>query len=363
MLSFQIGDRVGDFEVIGVLGSGGMGRVFRVRHVISDRVEAMKVVLPDFLADPKITERFLREIKIHASLVHPNIAGMYTAFQHGNAYLMIMELVEGQSLDTVLTRGAMDPAAAIDVIWQVLSALGYAHAHGVVHRDIKPANIIRTANGTVKVTDFGVARPASGPGLTAAGLLVGSLEYMPPEQIRSQPVDHRADLYSVGVTLHEMISGACPFTGDSEYALMTAHLSHIAPAIHEVVPGLPAELSAVLRKSLAKEPQDRFQSAGEFQEALRPFHRRQYTVETPRPSARTLSATITVPGATPSRQEWDPALLKTLKQELSRHIGPIANVLVEKTARRARSRRELYDALAGEIPSDRDRAAFLRSLP
>ncbi len=115
MVRFQVGDRVGDFEVIGVLGTGGMAEVFRVRHVISDRVEAMKVVLPDHLADPDVTDRFLREIKIHASLVHPNIAGMYTAFRHGNAYRTIMELVEGQSLDNALKPGPLDPETLADM--------------------------------------------------------------------------------------------------------------------------------------------------------------------------------------------------------------------------------------------------------
>ncbi len=403
MLRFQVGDRVGDFEVIGVLGSGGMAEVFRVRHVISDRVEAMKVVLPDYLADPDVTDRFLREIKIHASLVHPNIAGMFTAFRHGNAYLMIMELVEGQSLDHLLKHGPLDPGAAIDAIWQVLSALSYAHNNGVIHRDIKPANVILTADGKVKVTDFGIAKSSTGYQLTAAGSMLGSLYYISPEQIRTLPVDHRADLYSLGVTMHELLIGERPFEGHSEYDLMTAHLTDFPRPVHELLPGLPQELSYVLLKALSKDPHDRFQSADEFQEALAPFHQRDYVVA-PRPHRSRLSSDIPAPtppdpgskGRTrhPSTQtrlrnearlsesarktpdpgrdrkpdpaartDWDAVFLKTVKQSLSRYLGPIANVVVEKTAKRMHTRKELYAALAAEIPSERDRAAFLQSLP
>ncbi len=416
MLRFQVGDRVGDFEVIGVLGSGGMADVFRVRHVISDRVEAMKVVLPDYLADPDVTDRFLREIKIHASLVHPNIAGMFTAFRHANAYLMIMELVEGQSLDNLLKHGPLDPGSAIDAICQVLLALSYAHNNGVIHRDIKPANIILTADGKVKVTDFGIAKSSTGYQLTAAGSMLGSLYYISPEQIRTQPVDHRADLYSLGVTMHELMIGERPFDGTSEYDLMTAHLTDFPQPLHQLLPGLPEELSRVVMKALSKEPQDRFQSAAEFHDALAPFHHRNYAIA-PRPhrprlssdaaartppesrskgrtrdridrhpstettlrnDARSESARKTPdprprdPFTTGSRErkpdpaartDWDAEFLKTVKQNLSRYIGPIANVVVEKTAKRVHSRKELYAVLASEIASERDRAAFLQSLP
>src|ERR1017187_3637101 len=157
-MNLQIGQTAGDYQILGELGAGGMGKVFRVRNVISDRMDAMKVLRPDLVADAAMGDRFLREIKVHASLVHPNIASLHTALRHGDSYLMIMELVEGQSLDDAIRDGPLDPASGVDVMVQVLAALDYAHRHGVIHRDIKPANIIVKGDGGVKVTDFGIAR-------------------------------------------------------------------------------------------------------------------------------------------------------------------------------------------------------------
>ena len=187
-MNLQVGDTIGDYEILAVLGTGGMGRVFRVRNLISDRIDAMKVVLPGLVTDAGIADRFLREIKLHASLVHPNIAGLHTALHYRESYLMIMELVEGRSLDEMIRSGPLETARGVDIVQQVLAALSHAHSHGVIHRDIKPANIIVRDDGVVKVTDFGIARASGTPQLTAAGLVLGSLHYMSPEQIKAQPV-------------------------------------------------------------------------------------------------------------------------------------------------------------------------------
>lgn len=422
-MSFEIGDTLGDYQIMGVLGRGGMGKVFRVRNLISDRTEAMKIVLPDLEADKDLGERFLREIKVHAILDHPNIARLRTALRIDNRLVMILELVEGASLNERLESGPIPTADAIGYAAQILSALGYAHSLGIIHRDLKPANIIVNQSGVVKLTDFGIARSAGAAKITRPGVAFGSLYYMSPEQFRAGAVDARSDLYSLGITLFEMITGRRPIEGDSEYSIMKAHV--------EVTPAIPANmepaLAGILLKSLAKEPGDRFQSAEEFLAALRrlaggaavetttargvpevlsaidpaqlarieayllpalgPIARhlitkvarqsatlpelyRKLAEQIPQPGEREAfldsvkiapgGAASPASGGTPSG--WDPALLKAAKQKLAPYIGPIASVIVERAARRARSPQELYEIVAAEIPSKSDRDKFLMSV-
>src|SRR5436190_10271508 len=168
-MSFQIGSRVGDYEVLDVLGAGGMGQVYKVRNVISDRVEAMKVLLPNLENEPDLADRFMREIKVQAKLDHPNIASLHTALRVGNQLLMLMEFVEGTTLEQLLKSGPIPVEQAVDYMSQVLSALSYAHAHGVIHRDLKPANMIRTPKGLIKLMDFGIAKLGADRKLTQTG--------------------------------------------------------------------------------------------------------------------------------------------------------------------------------------------------
>src|SRR5581483_10140915 len=165
-MAFQVGDRVGDYEVIAVLGAGGMGRVYKVRNVISERVEAMKVLLPNLANEPDLADRFIREIKVLASLNHPNIAALHTALRIENQLVMIMELVEGITLEERLRQGPIPLSDTLRYVDQVLAALSYAHARGIIHRDIKPANMMLTAGGVVKLMDFGIAKPAGDRRLT-----------------------------------------------------------------------------------------------------------------------------------------------------------------------------------------------------
>ncbi len=246
-----------------------MGTVFRVRNLLSDRMEAMKVVLPDLSSDPGLADRFLREIRLHASLEHPNIAALRTALRIDNQVLMIMELVEGVSLDELLRQGPLDVRTSVLYVSQVLSALDLAHSRNIVHRDIKPANIIVTPEGSVKLTDFGIARSASERNLTQTGLALGSLYYMSPEQVQAQPADQRSDIYSLGVTFYEMVTGKRPIEGGSEYAILNSHLTHTPAPPGSLNPEVPPMLDAAIMKAIAKQPSDRFQTALEFREALR----------------------------------------------------------------------------------------------
>ena len=268
-MSFKVGDTVGDYEIVGVLGAGGMGQVYKVRNLLSDRLEAMKVLLPNMLESPDQAERFLREIRLQASLDHPNIAALHTALRQGDQLVMIMELVEGTTLQTLLEKRPLRLPEAIAYASQALSALSYAHERGVIHRDIKPANILLTREGTIKITDFGIARLARDRKLTASGITMGSICYMSPEQVMGKAdIDTRSDLYSLGVTLYECVAGRRPFQGESDFATMSAHLNQAPVPPLEIRPDLPPELNRIILKALAKEPSERFQSATAFGEEL-----------------------------------------------------------------------------------------------
>jgi formylglycine-generating enzyme required for sulfatase activity len=265
----QIGDVIEGYEILKSLGAGGMGRVYQVRNTLSNRVDAMKILLPDLASDPDLTARFLSEIQVLGALSHPNIAALYTAFRVGDRFAMILEFVEGEPLNARLKSGRMTPEDAVACICPVLEAVGYAHSKGVVHRDIKPGNIILTTNGSIKLVDFGIAKTAASPTLTAAGAAVGSAFYMSPEQVLGTALDGRSDLYSVGVTLYEMVTGERPIRGETEYSIMEGHLKHVPEPASDLNPEVAGALSAIIAKALAKDPADRFQTAEAFLAAVR----------------------------------------------------------------------------------------------
>jgi serine/threonine protein kinase len=266
---YTVGQKLGDYEILGVLGAGGMGKVYKVRNTISDRIEAMKILLPDLAGQKDLADRFLREIKVLASLNHPNIAALRTALTLDNQLVMIMEFVEGVTLSSRLQQGAIPPSQAVKYIDQVLDALSYAHKQNIIHRDIKPANMMLTPEGVVKLMDFGIARSATDRSLTMTGTTLGSLNYMPPEQVKGDPADNRSDLYSLGVSLYEMVTGQLPFQADSNYAMMAAHLQEEPKPPIVLRPGIPQPLSQIILMALAKDPGQRFQSADAFRGALK----------------------------------------------------------------------------------------------
>ena len=418
-MSIQVGDVIGDYRVEGVLGKGGMGKVFRARNQITGREEAMKMVLPDLDENAELGDRFLREIRVHASLDHPNIAALYSALRVDNRLVMMMELVEGVSLEQKLRDGPLDADSAATIAGQVLDALDYAHARGVIHRDIKPANILVTREGRAKLTDFGIARAAGDLRLTHTGFALGSLPYMSPEQVRSGAVDARSDIYSLGIALYELVTGRRPIQGDSEYALMNAQLQQVPAPPEQIVASIPRAFSNVIMKALAKDPAERWQTAAEFRAALRgeqaaaaaqgsvaaeelarietrlsrflgPIARRLVAdaardcsgaaevcerlaeqIADARDRAAFLkscgSGTASSAAGTPTGSKateaghaaWDPELLARLARALAPHLGPIATVVVNRAAKKAHSENELFAALAEEIPIEADRKRFL----
>jgi serine/threonine protein kinase len=261
--------RKGDYEILGVLGSGGMGKVYKVRNVLSDRIEAMKVLLPNLADQKELADRFLREIKVLASLNHSNIAVLRTALMIDNQLVMIMEYLEGTTLAARLEQETISWRDALNYVDQVLAALSYAHKQNVIHRDIKPANMMLTPSGAIKLMDFGIARSGNDPGLTVTGTTVGSLAYMSPEQVNCEPIDARSDLYSVGVSLYEMVTGQRPFKGDSNFSIMQAQLQQTPRPPIEVKAGLPESLNQIILMAMSKEPARRFQSADAFRNALK----------------------------------------------------------------------------------------------
>lgn len=268
-MALAAGQRVGDYEILDVLGTGGMGRVYRVRNVISDRVEAMKILLPDYASDAELAQRFMAEIRTLATLEHPNIAQLRTAFQFENQLVMVMEFVEGATLEHMAGQSRLPVDQVLEYAMQVLSALSYAHSRNVIHRDIKPSNIMITSHGLAKIMDFGIAKSASDLQLTRPGTTMGSVYYMSPEQVRGGTVDARSDLYSCGVTLYEMFTGRRPFQSDTSFTVLNAQLNEQPQPPIEINPALPPALNSIILCAMAKDPADRFQSADAFRNALK----------------------------------------------------------------------------------------------
>jgi serine/threonine-protein kinase len=319
--------RIGDYEILNELGAGGMGKVYRVRNVIFDRIEAMKVLLPDLAGRQELADRFLREVKLMASLNHPNIAALRTAFIADNQLVMIMEYVEGTNLAQRVELGPIPVADAVNYIGQALSALSYAHQHGVIHRDIKPSNMMLTPQGGVKLMDFGIARADSEKKLTMSGTTLGSIGYMSPEQVKGEPTDARSDLYSTGISMYEMVTGRRPFQEASDYNIMAAHVREKPKPPVELQPGLPAVLNEIILMSIAKDPAQRFQSADAMRNAL----------ATVQPLAGTAPTRVpTSPQATlmdtPTRGAAEATLVDNLRSPGLPPTVPSASAMLDVTA-------------------------------
>jgi serine/threonine protein kinase len=253
------------YEVTELLGRGGMGEVYRGRHLGLDRPVAIKFLRSSLAEDPEFRERFLREARLSARLSHPHVVQVYDTGLEGDRPYLVMELLEGESLHARLKRGALPQEEAIAVARQALAALARAHSQGIVHRDIKPGNIFLCRDGTVKVMDFGIARALDEVRLTQTGTQMGTAEYMSPEQVEGQATDARSDLYAMGIVLHEMVTGEVPFAAATPLSVMHQQVTRPTPGLPDwVFPGV----REVAARALAKSSADRFPSAEAMIQAL-----------------------------------------------------------------------------------------------
>ncbi len=236
------------------LGQGGMARVYLAHEEKLERTVALKVLPPALAELPNATERFIREAKTSATLVHSNIVTIHDVGSYGDIYYMAMEFLEGGSLKDRVMHGPMDPCDALGIVRQVALALDYAHTRGYIHRDIKPDNIMFRKDGTAVVTDFGIARVVgSSTKLTKTGMSVGTPHYMSPEQARGRPLDGRSDLYSLGIMFHEMLTGHVPFDGEDSVAIAIKHIQEVSPRLPECC----AQYQDLVDSLLAKDPDQR----------------------------------------------------------------------------------------------------------
>jgi hypothetical protein len=255
------------YELGPVLGQGGMARVHQGVDRQLDRRVAIKVLAPPFDRDDEFVERFRREARAAAGLSHPNIVAVFDSGSDDGTHFIVTELVEGETLADRLRDGPMPPADAVAVAVDIARALAAAHALGLIHRDIKPGNVMLLPDGRVKVVDFGIARAAGSDTLTHTGVVLGSTAYLSPEQAGGQPVDERADLYSLGCVLYEMLTGRVPFRADTPIATMYRHVNEDAPPPSTIAPVQP-ELEDVVLRCLEKDPKRRVASAAELEAAL-----------------------------------------------------------------------------------------------
>jgi serine/threonine-protein kinase len=385
-------DRIGKYRIDGVLGSGAMGVVYKAYDADIARTVALKTIrheLLDGMQEADIVARFRNEAQASGRLVHPNIVAVYDFGTYNNTTYIAMEYVDGTSLNAFLVKDVpMDLAASITCITQLLRALDYAHARGVVHRDIKPANILITGDAQVKITDFGIAKIESST-LTQVGAVIGTPSYMSPEQFKGEPVDGRSDLFAVGIVLYQMLTGVRPFSGPAS-TVMHQIIHENPPRPSERQPSLHPAFDAVVARAMAKRVEDRYPGAQAFLDALNAAYMQQTggvpltdednerTVlafqrpESPEPVRPAHPAGTSQHGSQPAgtgsassltaAPEWLQGLAPDLQTALSTQIGPVAKLVLKNAARDAIDLDDLCNRLLPHIGSDAGRVQFQDSL-
>jgi serine/threonine protein kinase len=285
----SIGSR---YEIIRLLGQGGMGAVYQAHDKELERQVAIKVIRADMAANPEILQRFKQELILARQITHKNVIRIFDLGQADGIKFITMEYIEGENLQGVLRRKKkLEPAEAANILAQVCRALEAAHNEGVIHRDLKPQNIMLDKSGRAYVMDFGIARSMLGAGMTQTGALIGTPDYMSPEQAKGQTLDARSDLFSIGIIFYEMLSGQVPFDADTTMGKLWKRTNEPARPLDELDKTIPRPLSDIVRKCLEIEPQKRFASAGELLHQIEKW-------QGPAAGTRVISLPITVlPGS------------------------------------------------------------------
>ncbi|EEA01204.1 serine/threonine protein kinase [Burkholderia sp. H160] len=375
--------QLGKYRIEAMLGEGAMGIVYRAFDPHIERHVALKTVRHELFEGgdrASLMARLRSEAQAAGRLAHPNIVGVYDYGETADTAYIAMELVIGQGLKQLLAAGRpLELASALDWFGQLLAALGFAHEHGVVHRDIKPANLLVSAQGRLKVADFGVAHVESST-LTLAGAMIGTPSYMSPEQFAGEPVDGRSDLFSAAIVLYQMLTGLRPFAGASHVEVMRQVMHETPRAPSACNPALPPALDDVLMHALSRRPAARFQTAGALRRALAEASggaqllpperadaveddRTILEAQAARPAGPLASGTGSWRGESlPSLTLWPTAMLLSIETQLAAQIGPVARLLVRRAAARIANAPDLpalIALLAPHVPSDKGRAKFI----
>ncbi len=277
-MPFQVGETVGQYQIIEQLGQGGMATVYKAYHAALDRNVAIKVLHPAFTEDPNFLARFQREARVVAKLDHPNIVPIYDFSQHDNQPYLVMKFIMGETLKARLSKKKLSLEEAMPILEKVGAALQYAHKKGIVHRDVKPSNVLLCEDGEIYLTDFGLARIAqSGTSTLTSDQMVGTPQYISPEQAMSKSdLDFRTDIYSFGVMIYEIVVGRVPYNADTPFAVIHDHIYTPLPLPRKVNPNVPERVEQVLLKALAKNPQDRFPARAPLLPETAPCRQRTY---------------------------------------------------------------------------------------
>ncbi len=350
----SITDKIGKYKLLGVLGQGGMGVVYKALDPSIGREVAIKTIHKHLLTSSTGADkivRFTREAQAAGRFLHRNIVTIFEYGEHEGTPYLVMEYVEGKELKDVLTERVQLPVVeAVDIFSQVCSGLEHAHSKGIVHRDLKPANIFMLADGTAKIADFGIARIQDAE-ITGEGEILGTPYYMSPEQLMAKKIDARSDLFSLAIVLYESLTGQKPFAGDSIPQIMLQILQDNPKLPTAICPSIPASFNGLLSQALEKDPDRRYQTAGDFLKALKEAARGNSAA---RPVASDFGQ-----AAAASAGGFDADTLKQIETTFTKFLGPIAKVMLKRKAASATSISNLLDTLAAEIPKDSERSRFM----